>query len=359
MKGGSAVKKSITCIILSVLVCCSLVFSLPLTASAADNYIMNINEPSKGDNQGYILLLVESSSGTRQVQCVSWSLCPLDVNTDETLGSDDVTMCINVLSGSNSVGFYGYCSNNAGNIKYSVGFGRCLSGDSLRTSYWASYGNSSLSTAYTYSTGSSNIIGYQIYGDAILNSSDLGNNNNQPFSVTWGGDDGISNKLTQLIALATQMCDNDKTLISQLNSILSDTGAILTNTADIERLCTSVISWLSQIDGRLKVIQGNTDSMLKKLDTIISLLQGKGESTFDEPDTSAVDDYNKQEDELLSGADDTASDIEQEIEDFEIDADSSSVIWGIIQVYLNQSELVMGLVVGVLCLGIIALILNR
>lgn len=353
-------KKSITCVFLSLLILCSLVFSLPLTAFAADNYNMNINEPAKGDNQGYILLLVEGSSGTRQVQCISWSMVPVDTShTDELYSSDDLSMMINIFTASNTVSFFGYCSNNVmDNIQYSVGFGRSISGDSLRTSYWSSIGLESLDTAYSYSTGSSRIIGYQIYGDALQYSSDIGNNNNVPFTVSWGDDSNLTSKLTQLIALATEMCDNDKLLLAELNKILGDTSAILTNTADIERLCTTVISWLSQMDGRLKVIQGNTDNILKKLDAIIALLNGKGESTFEEPNTEGISEYDKAEDELVSGADDT-SDIEQQIGEFEIDAESSNVIWSVITVFLNQHSKVFGLFIGILCLGIIALILNR
>lgn len=342
-------KKSVKCAVLSVLMVCVFVFSLPLTAFAADNYKMNINEPAKSDNQGYILLLVEGSSGSRQVHCISWTLMPLDVSGTSNVGSDDLSMNISVNTSTDTVSFFGYCSNNNGSIKYSCGFGRCLSGDSARTSFWSVFGLDSLDTAYTYSLGSTqNIIGYQIYGDGIQYYSDLGNNNNVPFTVSWGNDSNYSSILTQMLAQMYIDADNDATIISQLNELLG-------HAQTAEELLVSIEYFVEVISNNTLVIKLRTSEIRDLLKEIVN---ASGESTFEEPSTESISDYNKAEDELVSGAEDT-SDIESQIEDFEIDAEASGKIWDIITQFFNCHPRIMGLVIGILCLGIIALILNR
>lgn len=300
-----------------------MVFSLPLTAFALETYQFSIDEPTCSDNQGYILLLVENvSTGSRTVHCLSWTLLPVYTDNEVTYNATEMNITIN---SNNSVNFVG---RSNGNYQLSAGFCRSQSGDNKRTTYFSLYENS-IGLTYNYtSIGSAyKIVGFQLYGNAVLESHSLGSNNNAPFSVTWGSDREQVQKLTDILAQLQILAQNDTKILAKLESILSDTS--------------------------------NIDATLLRLETLLEqLVNAKGESTFEEPSTESISDYNKAEDELVSGADDT-SDIEQQIEDFEIDDDSSSLIWGIIQGYLNQNELVFGLVVGVLCLGIIALILNR
>lgn len=301
-----------------------MVFSLPLTAFAYESYNIAVNEPAKSENQGYILLYVydPSSSGYKYtVQLISWTLYPVYTDNHVTYNATEMMIDFpNVYT----VSFSGRC---VGNYQLSAGFSLTLSGDSKRNRYWSVYDNST-GVTFSHSVGSTKtIVGYQIYGNGVNESTYLNNNNNLPFSVTWGDDNNAITQLTEIIAELNVLAQNDTKILAKLESILSDT---------------------SNID----------DTLLRLEDLLEQLVNVKGESTFEEPSTESISDYNKAEDELVSGADDT-SDIEQQIEDFEIDPDSSSLIWSIIQGYLNQNELVFGLVVGVLCLGIIALILNR
>lgn len=325
MKGGSAVSKSVKCTVLCLIMVCTMVFSLPLTASAYESYNIAVNEPTKSENQGYILLLVNDPSTTGsyayQVQLISWTLYP--VYTDNHVTYNATEMMID-FPNSYTVSFTGRCS---GNFQLSAGFGLALSGDSQRNRFWDEYSNSN-AISFSHSVGSSKkIVGYQIYGNGVNESTYLNNNNNIPFGVSWGDDNFTFSKLTEIISQLNVFASNDTKILYRLELILNDT--------------TDIKNTLHRLE-----------------DLLEQLLDAKGESTFEEPSTESISDYNKAEDELVSGADDT-SEIEQQIEDFEIDADSSSLIWGIIQGYLNQSELVFGLVVGILCLGIIALILNR
>lgn len=329
-----------------------MVFSLPLTAFAVDNYIMNINEPAKGDNQGYILLFTESAAGNRSVVCISWTLLPIYTDANVTYNASE--MMIDISNTSNVIHFIG---RSHGNYQMSAGFGRCLSGESRRTTFWDVWDNS-IGVSYDYNLGTNTVLGYQCYGNGVVTSHDLGDNNNLPFTVSWGSDNHITSKLTELIALATQMCDNDEKLLAELDKILSDTSSIDENTDELEALCANILSWLARMDARLKDIQGYTYTTVQRLDTIISILKGQGESTFEEPNTEGISEYDKAEDELVSGAEDT-SDIESQIEDFEIDANASGKIWDIITQFFNCHPKIMGLVIGILCLGIIALILNR
>lgn len=316
-----------------------MVFSLPLTASAVDSYHMPINEPTCGDNQGYILLLVENiSSGVRSVHCLSWSMCYINVDSSEPLNSAEM----NITVGSDNTIKFTALAFADGDI--SVGFCRSLNGTSKRTIYWSDSSSSGL-LSYTYSIGSSyKCIGFQVYGNSSVLSHPFGSSNNIPFYVTWGSDMEQVQKLTEIIAELYVLAENDETIISQLNELLG-------HAQTAEELLTSIKTYLY-------VNNSQNDTIISRLTEILKILRGSGESTFEEPSTESISDYNKAEDELVSGAEDT-SDIEQQIEDFEIDADSSSLIWSIIQGYLSQNELVFGLVIGILCLGIIALILNR
>ena len=69
MKGGSAVSKSVKCTVLCLILVCITVFSLPLTAFAADYnfpdnmiFYMSCVEPPTNANQGYINLLYRKGS---------------------------------------------------------------------------------------------------------------------------------------------------------------------------------------------------------------------------------------------------------------------------------------------------------
>lgn len=324
-----------------LMVCC-FVFSLPLTTFAADSYQMNINEPAKGDNQGYILFLVQGPSGTRQVYCISWTLLPLYTDSDVTYNATE--MLIDISNNSSTISFVG---RSSGNYQLSAGFGRSVNGDSLRTTYWALWDNSS-GVTYNYSLGSNTLLGYQVYGNGVVESHDLGSNNNVPFSVSWGNDSNYTSILTQMLAQLYIDANNDATIISQLNQLLG-------HAQTAEDLLISIDGRLNGIGDKLQVIKLRVQDIQHLLEEIVN---AKGDSTFEEPDTSSIDDYNKSEGELVSGAEDT-SDIEEEFDNFEIDADSSSLIWDIINRFVNTHPKVFGLVIGCLCLGIIALILNR
>lgn len=340
-------KKSLICAVLSVLMVCVFVFSLPLTSFAVSTYNMYTAEPAKSPNQGYINILM----GNGQVITISWTLVAMGSYVTDAGGSDlgyngatDVSMVVEITK-SGTLKLYVHSSDYS-NVKVTAGFGRYLSGGSDRTWFGSEWNLSVGDVAYSYSNTSAGFLGYQIYGNGIILSSDFGTTNNKAFEVVWDGQQEVNlhSKLTELISLCYELVADDKTMIAQLDKIFA-------NTNDLETLLTSIDQHLYNIG-----IQNN--NILRILQQIRDILQGSGESTFEEPSTDNINDYNKNEDELVSGADDTG-DIEQEIEDFEIDANASGVIWSIIQSFLNQNEKVFGLVIGVLCIGIIALILNR
>lgn len=337
-------KKSIKCAVLSLLMVCVFVFSLPLTTFAADVYNFTINEPAKGTNQGYINLLVEDTSGYRSVICISWTLLP--IFTDNEVTHTDSEMIITIDS-DKSVSFIG---RSNGNFQLSAGFGRSLSGDNKRNMFWSVYDNS-VAMQYTYSLGSNKVIGYQCYGNAVLESDDLGYNNNVSFSVSWGDDSQVTSLMTEMLAQLYVAADNDLTIISQLNELLG-------HAQTAESILLAIQDKLSYIYNMQVIINNHLVTIQNAVLQIRDYLKASGESTFEEPSTDSINDYNKAEEELVSGADDT-SDIEQQIGDVEINAEASSVIWGIIQSFYNQHPKVFGLVIAVLAVGIIALILNR
>lgn len=334
-----------------------MVFSLPLTAFASDYdfpedriFYMSCVEPPTNANQGYINLLYRNDSDSSDYKVFSYFWTCMSVGGDSDYAfSDDCSVAIDISKANNTVKLSCYTSLYD-YTKMSVGYGRIQNGTGSAY-YSAKILSDSLDTIVTFSPSGWSLIGYQVYGNGIVTSSDFpssGVNASKSFIVNWGTEALSYSQITEIIAELYVLAGNDETIIGQLNELLA-------HAQTAEDLLIDIKYWVNSCNDKLQV--GN--NTLKRIEDLLKqIVKAKGESTFEEPSTESISDYNKAEDELVSGADDT-SDIEQQIEDFEIDANASGKIWDIITQFFNSHPKIMGLVIGILCLGIIALILNR
>lgn len=338
-------KKFVKCAVLSVLMVCVFVFSLPLTAFAESRvYSFDFSEPSKGEGQGYVLVEYQNISTSKYyVQCFLWN--SFLVGSSDIGAVDDTSMFITVS---------GTTISFAPIFQSEFAFAACFSyffdyENSLNRYYYREV-SAPMQTIYSFDLGSAyKITSVKAYGDFVSLETDF--TNRDTFTVAWGETALVLDELSVLISQMQQSLANDEEALSILRDILS-------NTTSISDFLAQILDKLSYIYNMQVIINNHLVTIQNAVLQIRDYLQASGESTFEEPSTESISDYNKAEGELVSGAEDT-SDIEEQIGNFEIDAEASENIWDIIDRCLNSHPKVIGLFVGILCLGIIALILNR
>lgn len=332
-------KKSIKCTVLCVLVVCCIVFSLPISASAADvrNYSFNFSEPSRGEGQGYIVVEYRNTiTDVYYLQCFFWN--SFLVGSSNIDAVDDTSMFITVSD--DTVSFAPIYQSQYG---YASVFSYFMNYDNSLNRYYYREVSSPMQTIYSFTFGASyDIVAFEVYGDFVSVETDI--TNRDTFNFVWGETKLVLDELAVLISQMQEALSNDEEALELFYQIL-------TNTNDIEELLDGIYTEVYLARTSLYFIRVYVEE-------IRDILKASGESTFEEPDTGAIDDYNKAEGDLVNGADDTA-DIEGQIGEFEIDANASGTIWDMITQFFNSHPKVMGLAIGLLCLGIIALILNR
>lgn len=331
-------KKSVKCAVLSVLMVCCLIFSLPLTTFAASReYSFNFNEPPTGEGQGYVLVeYVNTSTDKYYLQCFFWN--SFLVGSSDIGAVDDTSMFITIKNDTIS-----FAPIYQSEFSFAACFSYFMDYENALNRYYYREVTAPMQTIYSFTFGSAyDIVSFKCVGDFVSVETDI--ENRDTFNVAWGETALVLDELAVLISQMQESLANDEEALDLFNQILI-------NTNDIEVI-------LDIIQDKCNQIKNNTSTIISILRDIKDLLNSQGESTFEEPDTSGLNDYNNAEGELVSGADDT-SDIEEEIGNFEIDVNASNSIWDIINRFLNSNSKVFGLAIGMLCLGIIALILNR
>lgn len=305
---------------------------------------MSMSEPAKSGNQGYINILIKNTS-TSAFKVYSFFWTCLSLNVDDSV-NHDCTVFVDVSRSDGTVDLTCY---SASKDFFSVGYGRVVDGDNNLTFFQGKADTSSSLSFYTFKCPTGyQIVGYQLYGNAQLFSTDFstsGSNGNKSFTVIWGSDSQVNSLLTEFIAQLYSIYFQDSEMLDTLDEILNESK--------------SISELLTSIETKCYVNNFQNDTIILYLTEIRNaLLNSKGESTFEEPSTDGYKDYKDEEDKLLDGADDT-SDIEDSISNFEIDTDSLNVIWSVIEVSVKRNAKVFTLFISMLCLGIIALILNR
>lgn len=324
-----------------LMVCC-IVFSLPLTAFAATReYSFNFSEPPVGEGQGYVLVeYVNTSTNKYYLQCFFWN--SILVGSSNINALEDSSMFITIQDDTIS-----FAPLYQSEFAFGAVFSYFMNYENALNRYYYREVSSPMQTIYSFSFGSSyDIVSFKCVGDFISVETDI--TNRDTFNVAWGDTKLVLDELAVLISQMQESLANDEELLESFKQLIS-------NTDDIETLLTDILYWVEACNDKLQDIRLRVREIKDLLEQIVN---AKGESTFEEPSTESISNYNKAEEELVSGADDT-SDIEGQIGEFEIDANASGAIWDMITQFFNSHPKVMGLAIGLLCLGIIALILNR
>lgn len=206
------------------------------------------------------------------------------------------------------------------------------------------------------------------------------------FSILYSESGAIYNSLLDVISMMSQLVELDKDIVEKINDILLEctdinsaldsiitiynqlltkVDTLISQTDQIEprlyemieilfNIWTSLESWLPAIEANTYQTYLQCLKIVERLDTLIEILQQKGDSEFSEPDTSNLDNYYDVENSLLDNSNADMSNVK-----VEIDQNAMAVTWDILDRFLNVHPAVIGLFITVLSLGIIALILGR
>lgn len=274
------------------------------------------------------------------MQCFFWNSFLVGGSSIDAV--DDTSMFITVND--NTVSFAPIYQSEYG---FASVFSYFMNYETSLVRYFYREVSSPMQTVYSYTFSSSyEIVAFKVYGDFVSVETNITNRNS--FNYVWGETKLVLDELAILIQQMHDSLENDEELLESFKQLIS-------NTDDVESLLTDILYWTEGCNDKLQDIRLRVRDIIRLLEQIVN---ASGESTFEEPATDSINDYNQAEGELVNGADDTAE-IEGQIGSFEIDANASGNIWDMITQLFNSHPKVMGLAVGILCLGIIALILNR
>lgn len=371
-----------------------LVSMCPISAFAAPDsyYYFPYSRPTVTPYSGYVELLFEDvSSGYTFVDVISWFFTPyVDTSVSTFVPSDrpEVRFVRNEsqfrLGLTTQPGVSGNVSyvrvDTMGN--HNFGYMDIPDDDGIRY--------------FNFNWGSNfELIGVHYYGD-FTSFDNTDTFVNEEFYVTYGDESVFAYGLNQVISALYSLIDitdSDAyktqldTIISNLNSfegsfdefvsyyktqmtdilrltnlILDKLDTLIDQTDDVEGFLEAISVTLSQLEMYMFDVwleqfthTSELQAVNQKLQTIIEILQSKGESDLTQPDTSNLDGYYDIENSLL---DDSNIDPSQVL-NIELNQNALSAIWNLVDRVLNVNPKVFGAVIIILALGILALILGR
>lgn len=369
-----------------------LVSMCPISASAAPDtyYFKSYSKPSVNDYSGYVELLYEDvSSGSRWVTVLSWYFTPISHSSDSDFTDRPLLHIVRNQSQfrlgiESAEGVYG----NMCFTQFDENTNITLSNYTVYDNEAVFYHNVTYGTNYK-------LIGMHYYGDFVSVDDSSGLSDSE-FYVTYAEDSVFAYGLNQVISALYSLIDitDSDAYKTQLDSIISNLNSFEgsfdefvsyynTQMTEILRLTNSVLDKLDTLienTDDVEIYLENTYYLLdemrtylfdiwfeqythtselqavnQKLQTIIEILQSKGESDLTQPDTSNLDGYYDIENSLL---DDSNVDPSQVL-NIELNQNALSAIWNLVDRVLNVNPKVFGSVIIILALGILALILGR
>lgn len=290
-------------------------------SAAAETFYVPYSEPSTSDGQGYVALLLEHNTTKRRILNVfSWSISA-KYEFGTSLTPKDVYMNVNIYP--QSVTLMPDVADIDYNCVYSVLY--LTSANLIRAVVQA--GDYSTSYTYNFASEGYKIIGWNINGNAsvIYDNDDLWNA--EIPRIVWGSDSAIIDKLHELLS---QIRTTDSNLSGKLDELLDEINGISENVNDIESINQQI------------------------LDKLTEFMEAQGIESLEPLPDDDVGNVIDKEDELIQDTTDAENDL-----DFTIDTNSNSAVWSIIESFLNANGKVFGTFIGILTLGIVALLLNR
>lgn len=238
----------------------------------SDIYQINMAEPAKDSNNGYLTLLVENSAGTRFVLVYFWH----QNNADSTLPQMNITLAANELQF--------ICSGVYTTLM-------CISSDGRDSASLLISGSPNL---YTNSLNNLTVLGYNIYGNyGTLEGFSTINGYADEWDVLFVGDYLEIDLLAKIYRCVDATMSIDSYIMQDLNDILSSCETIkdyisscvtYLNSISVELVDIGIS--LDEINAKydeLITIQTNTYSLLNKmntnLSTVINIIRGIATST--------------------------------------------------------------------------------
>lgn len=298
--------------------------------SKASSFSVNYSEPAVSDNQGYLLIELQDSSGNRMINTFFWT-----INQQSSSGS--MNSGVSLVIRPNSVAF-----NVGESGDYSIG-------EWLLGAYWNSGSFSVVNTrqytehfTHTYSYSGQTIVGFSWKGNVVGLTNYV--SNNQTPTMTFSQQEA-SVKLQSIIgSLSTMIMDNDS-IIARLTSIMN-------NTDTLEQKLQSLIDLQNQVLSEHK----ESNTWLEKIWNSIQEFLGK------EPEEDAAPPVD--EDNMLGSMEETedalfpdTSEAEQSL-NVQLNSGFSVLTW-LVESFAKMDAGVFSMFLTMLTFGVMALLLGR
>ena len=356
---------SIKRVFLTFFACLILLFSFvfPAFAQPVDKtFTFNIPEPMANGCDGYIVIPWRYSSTNLRAQCFYWDI-------DIVYSSNTVKPDSNSVISTNEITTAVTLSNNRFNVIIGTGSQNVSAIVSLY-SIWDG-DNSTIQRVKSYVVDYSSSVNYTVNFDTssypsgeLLSTGYFGGFSNFTntaqsgaftFDCVWSNQNATFNELqninTHFVSMLSKMDFTNEQLaeaVSKLNDIFDTVSSIDGALADFIYYYWEQFTYYQ--------LPEQFNAVTSRLDTIIRLLNKKGETEQTTVDSSKVDEYLDIEQSLVNN--DEAQSALNEF-DISIDGQSYNFIWTLITDILNSHPEVFGLIITILTLGFLALILNR
>lgn len=317
-------------------------------------YSVGYAQPPTSSTQGYFNVIWSFANGTYNIDTYYWSIVPYYSTTAEDLDISVSRMNINVKK-DGIITFTPSIGTNMVGMCTVVGLGDGTNGLTARTMQNLQF---TTSTSFTIDYhNATDIYAYACYGNLGTVVDDWGTGESHPtFTVLYGSDTYMVNQINlvhnQLASILSALYSMNLDNNNRLDNLVKRCQEIVTNTFDtvsmLGQVRAAIAEYGYEIDKELEYIYDELTSLHE------DLLAMKGEESTEELPSEDVGDYLEKEDELIQDTTDYEDDI-----NFNVDLNSNSVVWSIIERFLNANSKVFGAFVGILSLGIVALILGR
>lgn len=361
----------------------------PTFAYAAETYNCPFSQPQLFDGSGYMEVLFQRSNGSRYIRVFQWQT---SFPGYESVSPVPVGLTVN-KNGLIKFQFVG-----PADLTFFTVISICdpYSSSQFHFNTWQNISNKGyVERSLDYDD---NIVSYNIYGSYSDLTSDLLNSYIPAFTVTYGDDTSLSDLLESLDKMYDEllvlhsdnllMYEDLEFIISQLNAlsdrIHNDLDLMNSNVYYIAQQIKTIVSQLNDFSERMHVditslydvlinilyecreyfvyfdedllaILDENIAINEKLDRIIEILEMQGESVQTTVDSSNIDEAVDIENSLLDNSNVDVSDVIN----VEVNQNALTVIWDLVEKFLNSHGKVFGMVLTVLSLGLVAMILGR
>lgn len=356
----------------------------PSFAFAAQTCYIPFSQPQLTDNSGYIEVLFEEADGDRYIRLFQWQT---------TVASDwtELDLPVPLFLTINRNGYIQFqFEANPESIYYSVITIYDPYYDSeVHFNVWQNLSDEGKVNRYL--DYDDNIVSFNIYGSYAKLSSNMTNSHMPAFNVTYGSDTTMTDIFNKLVDISEKLLQlhNDNVLLrgdleyisQQLNSfyekVSSDFDLANHNLSNIvlrleriieqldafsDRVHSDLISVYTVLDFLLQDFRSIMPyyewidmDLLEIIDRLDRLLEMQGNVEQTTVDNSNIDNALDIENSLLDNSNVDVSDVVN----VEVNQNAMTVIWELVEKFLNSHGKVFGMVLTVLSLGLVAMVLGR